>query len=70
MKISRRTFIKTSSLLSTWLLFTYCSDETGRLRVFSIKMALAVLSCGKLMDKLRYMFSQLTDCNGQLVPRR
>jgi len=60
---------KTSSLLSTWLLFTYCSDETGRLRVFSIKMALAVLSCGKLMDKLRYMFSQLTDCNGQLIPR-
>jgi hypothetical protein len=59
---------KTSCMLSTWLMFTYCSDDTGRLRVFSIKIAMAVLSCGKLMDKLRYMFSQLTDGNGHLVP--
>ena len=59
---------KTSSLLSTWLVFTYCQDDSSRLRVFSIKMALAVLACGKLMDKLRYMFSQITDSNGQLIP--
>ena len=58
----------TSSLLSTWLVFTYCQDESSRLRVFSIKMALAVLASGKLMDKLRYMFSQITDSNGQLIP--
>ena len=36
-------------------------------QVFSIKISLAILSCGKLMDKLRYIFSQLTDCNGQLM---
>ena len=59
---------KTSSLLSTWLVFTYCQDDSSRLRVFSIKMALAVLACGKLMDKLRYMFSQIADSNGQLIP--
>ena len=47
-------FLQTSSLLSTWLLFTYCSDETNRLRVFCLKLALAALCCGKLMDKLRY----------------
>jgi len=60
---------KTSCMLSTWLIFTYSSDDTCRLRVFSIKIAMAVLSCGKLMDKLRYMFSQLTDCNGHLIPK-
>jgi len=60
---------KTSCMLSTWLMFTYCSDDSGRLRVFSVKIAMAVLSCGKLMDKFRYMFSQLTDCNGHLSPR-
>ena len=61
---------KTSCMLSTWLMFTYCSDDSGRLRVFSVKIAMAVLSCGKLMDKFRYMFSQLNDCNGHLSPRR
>ena len=30
-----------------------CSDETGHLRVFSLKVALATLCAGKLMDKLR-----------------
>lgn len=63
---------KTSSLLTTWLMFTYCPEESlesssARLRVFSIKMALAVLASGKLMDKLRYMFSQISDSNGQLI---
>jgi hypothetical protein len=38
--------------------------------VFSVKIALAVLSCGKLMDKLRYVFSQLADSNGQLMNGR
>ena len=61
---------KTSCMLSTWLMFTYCSDDSGRLRVFSVKIAMAVLSCGKLMDKFRYMISQLTDCNGHLSSRR
>jgi len=58
---------KTSSLMATWLLFSLCPDNTNRLKVFWIKICLAVLSCGKLMDKLRYIFSQLTDSNGQLI---
>ena len=60
--------LQTSAVLSSWLLFTYSHDETTRLRVFSIKIALAVLASGKLMDKLRFMFSQVTDSNGHLIP--
>lgn len=59
---------KTSNVLSTWLLFTYCQDESSKVRVFSIKIGLAVLASGKLMDKLRFMFSQITDSNGHLIP--
>ena len=55
-------------MLSTWLLYTYSHDESTRVRVFSIKIALAVLAAGKLMDKLRFMFSQVTDSNGHLIP--
>ena len=60
--------MQTSSILSTWLLFTYCHDESNKVRVFSVKIGLAVLASGKLMDKLRYMFSQVTDSNGHLIP--
>ena len=59
---------QTSSVLSTWLLFTYCHDESNKVRVFSVKIGLAVLASGKLMDKLRFMFSQVTDSNGHLIP--
>ena len=59
---------QTSTVLSSWLLFTYSHEETTRVRVFSIKIALAVLASGKLMDKLRFMFSQVTDSNGHLIP--
>jgi len=61
---------KTSNLMSTWLLFSLCSDQTNRLKVVSVKIALSVLCCGKLMDKLRFIFSQLTECNGQLIHAR
>ena len=60
--------LQTSSILSTWLLFTYCHDESNKVRVFSVKIGLAVLASGKLMDKLRFMFSQVTDSNGHLIP--
>ena len=56
--------------MATWLLFSLCPDNTNRLKVFWVKISLAVLSCGKLMDKLRYIFSQLTDSNGQLIFQR
>ncbi|XP_026678218.1 dystrobrevin beta isoform X1 [Diaphorina citri] len=56
-----------SGLLLNWLLSAYSVESLGRIRVFSIKVALATMCSGKLMDKLRYIFSQLCDCNGHLV---
>uniref|UniRef100_A0AAX7TGY6 ZZ-type domain-containing protein n=1 Tax=Astatotilapia calliptera TaxID=8154 RepID=A0AAX7TGY6_ASTCA len=38
-----------------------------RLTVFSVKAMLATLCGGKLVDKLRYVFSQVSDSNGVLV---
>ncbi|KAJ8932927.1 hypothetical protein NQ314_014344 [Rhamnusium bicolor] len=45
-------------------------DNVGKIRVFSIKVALATLCAGKLMDKLRYIFSQISDSNGLLLQWR
>ncbi|GJQ79260.1 putative zinc ion binding protein [Trypoxylus dichotomus] len=57
-----------SSLLLNWLLTAYATvDNVGKIRVFSIKVALATLCAGKLMDKLRYIFSQISDSNGLLL---
>ena len=41
-------------------------DSTG-LKIRTLKTALAVLCSGKLMDKLRYIFSLLADTNGHLI---
>ncbi|XP_063905364.1 dystrobrevin beta isoform X3 [Zophobas morio] len=60
-----------SSLLLNWLLAAYATvDNVGKIRVFSIKVALATLCAGKLMDKLRYIFSQISDSNGHLLQWR
>nr|XP_022921250.1 dystrobrevin beta isoform X2 [Onthophagus taurus] len=60
-----------SSLLLNWLLAAYATvDNVGKIRVFSIKVALATLCAGKLMDKLRYIFSQISDANGLLLSWR
>ena len=40
------------------------------IKVFCVKTALALLCCGKLMDKLRYIFSLLADSNGLLIHER
>lgn len=56
-----------SSLLLNWLLSAYAVETLGRIRVFSIKVALATMCAGKLMDKLRYIFSQLCDANGHMI---
>ncbi|CAH1159031.1 unnamed protein product [Phyllotreta striolata] len=56
------------SLLLNWILAAYATvDNVGKIRVFSIKVALASLCAGKLMDKLRYIFSQISDGNGLLL---
>lgn len=59
-----------TSLLLNWLLAAFDIDDTGKIRVFSIKVALALLCSGKLMDKLRYVFSQISDSNGHLIPSK
>ncbi|XP_015909850.1 dystrobrevin beta isoform X2 [Parasteatoda tepidariorum] len=56
-----------TSLLLNWLLSAYDPEDTGKVRVFSIKIALATMCSGKLMDKLRYIFSLICDNNGLLV---
>ncbi|GFX17432.1 dystrobrevin beta [Trichonephila clavipes] len=56
-----------TSLLLNWLTSAYDPEETGKVRVFSIKIALATMCSGKLMDKLRYAFSLICDNNGLLV---
>lgn len=42
-----------ASVLLNWLLTTYCAADCGKIRVFSIKVALAVMCAGKIVDKLR-----------------
>lgn len=43
----------------------------GKVRVFAVKLALATLCSGKLIDKLRYMYSLISDPNtGLLITTR
>lgn len=42
-----------ASLLLNWLLAAYSGDNSGKIRVFSIKVALAIMCAGKMVDKLR-----------------
>ncbi|XP_058825275.1 dystrobrevin beta isoform X2 [Topomyia yanbarensis] len=56
-----------ASLLLNWLLAAYAGDNSGKIRVFSIKVALAIMCAGKMVDKLRYIFSQISDGAGQLI---
>ncbi|KAL3867595.1 hypothetical protein ACJMK2_040478 [Sinanodonta woodiana] len=55
------------SMLLHWLLSAYDSCRHGKIQVFSVKVALSHLCAGKLMDKLRYIFTQLSDSSGYLV---
>ncbi|XP_024081580.1 dystrobrevin beta isoform X3 [Cimex lectularius] len=65
---SQQVSIETNSNhLLNWLLSAYSVETLGRIRVFSIKVALATMSSGKLMDKLRYIFSQICDENGHMI---
>lgn len=56
-----------TSLLLNFLLAAHESDAQGRLTVFSVKVMLSVLCGGKLVDKLRYIFSQISDAHGAMV---
>ncbi|KAK0426155.1 hypothetical protein QR680_009559 [Steinernema hermaphroditum] len=52
------------ALLLSFLLGAYDRQRAGRLTVFSIKIALATICAGKLVDKLRYVFSLISDTAG------
>lgn len=58
------------SLLLNWLMASYDPEQQGCLRVLSLKVALAILCAGKLLDKLRYLFSLLADSSGRLPVSR
>ncbi|XP_018342196.1 PREDICTED: dystrobrevin beta-like isoform X4 [Trachymyrmex septentrionalis] len=57
----------TTALLMNWLLAAYTSGENNKISVFSVKVALATLCAGKLMDKFRYIYSQISDSNGHMI---
>ncbi|XP_026196646.1 dystrobrevin, beta a isoform X1 [Anabas testudineus] len=54
-------------LLVEFLLAAMDSEPDNRLTVLSVKAMLAILCGGKLVDKLRYVFSQVSDSKGALV---
>ncbi|XP_051879072.1 dystrobrevin alpha isoform X6 [Pristis pectinata] len=39
----------------------------GKISVFAVKVALATICGGKILDKLRYIFSQISDSNGVMI---
>ncbi|XP_022647195.1 dystrobrevin beta-like isoform X2 [Varroa jacobsoni] len=67
-----------SSALLGWLRATFPSalapsdplSRTGAIPALSIKVFLAMLSCGKTVDIYRYIFSLIADSSGWLLPTR
>ncbi|XP_038159780.1 dystrobrevin alpha isoform X5 [Cyprinodon tularosa] len=55
------------SLLLNFLLAAYDQEGHGKISVFAAKMALGSICGGKIMDKLRYIFSQISDSAGIMV---
>ncbi|XP_034039985.1 dystrobrevin alpha isoform X4 [Thalassophryne amazonica] len=55
------------SLLLNFLLAAYDPEGHGKISVFVVKMALATICGGKILDKLRYIFSQISDSAGILT---
>lgn len=69
--VSRQVDVQMSvSMLLNWLLSAYDRHGHGRIRVFSVKVALSHLCSGKLIDKLRYVFTQISDSSGLLVRQK
>ncbi|KAL7872546.1 hypothetical protein SRHO_G00075290 [Serrasalmus rhombeus] len=55
------------NLLFNFLLAAHDSEGQGKLTVFSVKVMLAIMCAGKIVDKLRYIFSQISDANGAMT---
>uniref|UniRef100_H3DPP2 Dystrobrevin n=1 Tax=Tetraodon nigroviridis TaxID=99883 RepID=H3DPP2_TETNG len=54
-------------LLLNFMVATYDSESHGKLTVFSVKAMLATMCGGKIVDKLRYIFSQISDSSGLMM---
>ncbi|XP_014884261.1 dystrobrevin beta-like isoform X1 [Poecilia latipinna] len=54
-------------LLVEFILATVDCEPESRLTVLSVKAMLSILCGGKLVDKLRYVFSQVSDSKGVMV---
>ncbi|XP_054154138.1 dystrobrevin beta-like [Oppia nitens] len=54
-------------LMLSWLLATYDPTGCGKVNVFGVKIAFAIMSFGKLIDKLRYIFSLISDASRGLL---
>ncbi|XP_069706749.1 dystrobrevin beta isoform X2 [Phaenicophaeus curvirostris] len=55
------------SLLLNFMIAAYDRPGHGKLTVFSVKAMLATMCGGKILDKLRYIFSQISDSNGLMI---
>uniref|UniRef100_A0A3P8QF93 Dystrobrevin n=1 Tax=Astatotilapia calliptera TaxID=8154 RepID=A0A3P8QF93_ASTCA len=55
------------SLLLNFLLAAYDPEGHGKTSIFVVKMALATICGGKILDKLRYIFSLISDSAGIMV---
>ncbi|XP_076000779.1 dystrobrevin alpha [Genypterus blacodes] len=55
------------SLLLNFLLAAYDPEGHGKISVSVVKMVLATICGGKILDKLRYIFSQISDSTGVMV---
>ncbi|XP_060946995.1 dystrobrevin, beta a isoform X2 [Limanda limanda] len=58
---------ESTALFVDFLLAAVDSEPESRLTVLSVKAMLAMLCGGKLVDKLRYVFSQISDSGGVMV---
>ncbi|KAJ3612738.1 hypothetical protein NHX12_018996 [Muraenolepis orangiensis] len=54
-------------LLLNFMVAMYDSEGHGKLTVFSMKTMLATMCGGKIVDKLRYVFSQISDSSGVMI---
>ena len=61
------TFIKFYIDSLKYIKILFKAEGDGSIKVRTLKTALAVLCSGKLMDKLRYIFSLLADNHGHLI---
>uniref|UniRef100_A0A4W3H515 Dystrobrevin n=1 Tax=Callorhinchus milii TaxID=7868 RepID=A0A4W3H515_CALMI len=55
------------SLLLNFLLAVFDGEGHAKISVFAVKVSLATICGGKILDKLRYIFSQISDSNGIMI---